>query len=64
LTSTTKAKYWYGFLNLKAAPHPDELVESAIKQRASENETSAAYPTYQDFTDGDQLRWMMPMERR
>lgn len=46
------AKYWYGFLNLKAAPHPDELVESAIKQRASENETSAAYPTYQDFTDG------------
>jgi len=46
------AKYWYGFLNLKAAPHPDELVESAIKQRASENETSAAYPTYEDFTDG------------
>lgn len=46
------AKYWYGFLNLKSAPHPDEMVEFAIKQRVSESESSAAYPTYQDFTDG------------
>lgn len=46
------AKYWHGFLNVKAAPHPHELVESAIKQRANESETEAAYPTYGEFTDG------------
>lgn len=49
------ASYWYGFLKLEEKLHPDELVETTIKQRASENETGAAFSSYGEFADGGQL---------